>query len=89
MLDNEALMNKGAEAEQAWEYVSQLVESAKEQMFDRIMALAPDQTLHFTILKAQLQALDDVILVLEADIANGKGAIQRIQGETSQKAGIL
>lgn len=89
MLDNDALMNKGAEAEQAWAYVSQLVETAKEQIFDRIMALAPDQTLLFTVYKSQVQALDDVMLVLEGDINNGKNAILRLQGEASQKAGIL
>jgi hypothetical protein len=89
VLDSDALITRGAEAEQAREYINSIVSGAKELILDRLISLAPDQTLLFTIYRAQMLCLDDISTVVEADISAGRSAILTAQGEYHTQNGIL
>jgi hypothetical protein len=88
-MNDELLLARAAEAAQAKPYIETVINEAKNLIFDRIMGLAPDQTIYFTVYKSQMVCLDDILSVLEADITNGQNALARLQGETEQKGGIL
>lgn len=90
-MTGDELITRGAEAEQARDYVLALVSGAKDLILDRLINLAPDQTLLFTIYKSQLQCLDDIPAVVESDIRAGREAIDELQGGTPATAqnGIL
>lgn len=85
----EDMMERGAAAENASDYVKTIIKEAKEIILDRIVALQPDQTILFTVYKSELIALDDILSVLAADIINGKNAISEIQNAETRQNGIL
>lgn len=90
MLNSDALIERGAVATQAREYIEQLITQIRELLLDRLINLAPDQTLLFTIYKAQLQCLDDIPAAVTADINAGIQAIGQMQrGDTQPQNGIL
>lgn len=89
MTDNE-LMDRGAQAEQAKPYIASVLDQAKGMILDRLITLAPDQTMLFTVYRSQILYLDDILALVEGDIREGQNAIDRIQGNAPiQKAGIL
>lgn len=85
----EELMNRGAEAEAAKPYIESVVKGAKDMILDRLINLAPDETMLFTVYRSQIICFDDILTVVEADIMKGREAIEIIQGETSPTKGIL
>jgi hypothetical protein len=89
MLTDEQLMNRGAEAEQSRDYIVTVIDHAKDMILDLIMNLSPDETMKFSILKSEILGINELLSIVEADINEGRAAIQRIQGTTPLGNGIL
>ena len=88
MLDSE-VADRGFRAEQALPYLEEVLKTAKDAILDRFMELLPDETYKFTVLKSHLLCLDEIASLVHGDIEEGKRAIDRVQGNDTQKGGIL
>lgn len=89
-MTDDQLLEKGTKAEQAKEYLQGLVSEASSRLSDQLLHLYPDETIKFSAIRSQMMALDDVLAVVESDIAMSVEALNRIQAnEPEQKAGIL
>lgn len=85
----EELMERGSRAEQALPYITELMESAKSAIFDRILELSANETFKFSVLKSELLCLEEIISLVHGDINAGKREISIIQGNISPEKGIL
>lgn len=89
MLDDRELADKGSRAENALPYIEELLQAAKDIVLDNLVNLSADETFKFSYYKAQLNSFDDVKNLAIGDISEGSRAIDRIQGNHTQKGGIL
>jgi len=89
-MTDDQLLEKGTQAEQAKEYLDSLVKVATDSLSEQLSNLYPDETIKFSAIRSQMMALQDILLSVEADIREGKNALQRIQTPLNeQKGGIL
>lgn len=89
MMTDEEIFAKGSQAEMARDYIGNLVREAINSLSDQLLHLYPDETIKFSAIRSQMQALEDIILVVDNDIVAGKEALASIQGVAVQKEGIL
>lgn len=88
-MQDDQLLEKGTQAEQARDYLQSLTQNAVASLTEQLVHLYPDETAKFSAIRSQMMALEDIMGVVEADIAAGKEALARLQGEPAKKEGIL
>jgi len=87
---DDALLEKGTQAQQAQPYIDDLVRDAVASLSDQLNNLYPDETLKFSVIRSQMMALNDIMGVVANDIKAGQDALERIQSPMDeQKGGIL
>jgi len=89
-MTDDQLLEKGSRAEQAKDYLQELVTGATTSLSEQLLNLYPDETVKFSVVRSQMIAIADIMGVVEHDIKQGQEALERIQSPMSeQKGGIL
>jgi len=99
-MTEQEIINRGSDAEQFKRYLednpyfTSVIALSKQMLWQNICGLRPDEQMKFTVLKAQQEAIEELMNLIEIDIYEGQKAISRVQnpehgGEVYQKGDVL
>jgi hypothetical protein len=99
-MTEQEIINRGSDAEQFKRYMEEnpyftsVIALSKQLLWQNICDLRPDEQMKFTVLKAQQDAIEELMNLVEIDIYEGQKAISRMQtpehgDEVYQKGDVL
>lgn len=70
-------------------YLASVLARERDYIIDTMVKLQPHAQINFTILKAQLDSINDFMGIVNTDIYFGQKALEKLQGVEQQEGGIL
>jgi len=99
-MTEQEIINRGSDAEEFKRYLddnpyfTSVIALSKQLLWQNLCDLRPHEQMEFTVLKAQQDAIEELMNLVEIDIYEGQKAIERVQkpehgDEVYQKGDVL